>query len=142
MGEGALLVPTPKTFNKEEKFFAAAQVWGESNTTLSGGSIEVDSLKFPETKVGFGKKANSLARSNFKRISCCTNSFALQKALKSPTLSLSNQMHLGFKVKNLSSIFGNLLQGSNHAIRMAQIMLLERTLTERVVAIRFHSVRI
>ena len=103
-GKGALLVPTPKTFNKEEKFFAAAQVWGESNTTLSGGSIEVDSLKFPETKVGFGKKANSLARSNFKRISCCTNSFALQKALKSPTLSLSNQMHLRFKVKYLLSI--------------------------------------
>ena len=115
-GRGAPLVPTPKTFNKEEKFFAAAQVWGESNTTLSGGSIEVDSLKFPETKVGFGKKANSLARSNFKRISCCTNSFALQKALKSPTLSLSNQMHLGFKV-NLLSISGNLLQGCNHAIR-------------------------
>ena len=98
-GKGCAPGADPKTFNKEEKFFAAAQVWGESNTTLSGGSIEVDSLKFPETKVGFGKKANSLARSNFKRISCCTNSFALQKALKSPTLSLSNQMHLGFKVE-------------------------------------------
>ena len=129
-GRGAPLVPTPKTFNKEEKFFAAAQVWGESNTTLSGGSIEVDSPKFPETKVGFGKKANSLARSNFKRISCCTNSFALQKALKSPTLSLSPINCISVLKKIFLSISGNLVQGCNHAIRVAQIMFLERTLTE------------
>ena len=77
-GRGACLAPTPKTLNKEEKFFCSRSL---GNPTLE---CCIEFSKISENKSWIVEKVNSVATSNFKRIFLLHKQIYFAQALKSP----------------------------------------------------------
>ena len=95
-GRGACLAPTPKTLNKEEKFFCSRSL---GNPTLECWS---EFSKISENKSWIVEKVNSVATSNFKRIFLLHKQIYFAQALKSPKKSSGQNKSLLIGVESNS----------------------------------------